>query len=190
MLPWDCFFSPSSASSSLFQISYHIVMQLSTLIPLIIMILIVLVYMVYYEIIYIRSEVRENDVMNVDDVIPLTPRRQRQRYHQMVIVAEIKRKKEQRALLIRGFTLLSMLYYLSLGGVCSLILGSFACVDLDPNDIVPGNQRVLWNDVTVDCDGDMYNDAIAWAAITFVVYLVIFPVSYNITIVLSNIFVY
>jgi hypothetical protein len=164
-IPWRCF-------SSTLSIPLDLQMQLNTLLPLLVMAVIVFFYALVFEMQFIKPLATESEGDAQNNKVNL--RRMRSNTRRQATF----RRKSQQALLLRCCSLLSMLYFLSLSGVSSLLFSSLACVSLATSEQSSSSHNeatVLWNDVSVQCNGTAYNIVVVWSAIAIAVYFLLCP---------------
>lgn len=137
-------------------------MELSTLVPFLIMILLSVASMVYYEVVYFVFE--DRDAPTEEECERERRRSRRQHAHDQ--------------LLQRYFsTITFLLFYLSIGGISSMVFQSITCVNLDSDNLVLHSPLVLWVDVSVDCSSSLHFYSVIWASLAIVVYVIGIPVS-------------
>lgn len=69
------------------------------------------------------------------------------------------------------FTLILLLTYLVLPSVTTTIFGSFLCIDVDPDGILPLEQRrYLLSDMSISCSSARYVFGMTWAVVMVFVY--------------------
>jgi hypothetical protein len=90
----------------------------------------------------------------------------------------ISKKREWERIIQRYVSMFLFITYLVLPGCTTTILKIFACSNIDPESLLPGQQYYLQADYGIKCGSSRHNFGVAWAAVCIVVYPIGIPSLY------------